>query len=119
MAIWLDADRIVRVKVLPNAVMTLADAIEGNAVTEELCGGEPRPRLCDYTEIRSQEADCRTYYAGPETARCCLACAILVGSPVSRVIGNFYLGLTRPITPTRLFDDEAKALEWLRGFEHG
>jgi hypothetical protein len=116
MTIRLAEDGIVHVKILPDAEMTLADAKAGNELAWELSMGKRRPRFCDYTEIRSQDSECRAYYASRETAATCLACAILIGSPVSRVIGNFYLGLNRPFTPTRLFTSTDDALEWLRGF---
>ena len=44
------------------------------------------------------------------------AVALLIGSPMSRVIGNFYLGFNRPQTPTRLFTDTDEAEAWLRTF---
>jgi hypothetical protein len=42
--------------------------------------------------------------------------ALLVGSPMSRAIGNFFIGLNKPLIPTRLFVSEPEALAWLRGF---
>ena len=42
--------------------------------------------------------------------------ALVVGSPVSRVIGNFFVGLNRPKYPLRLFDDQEFATAWLLGF---
>lgn len=42
--------------------------------------------------------------------------ALLIGSPVSRMIGNFFLGINRLRVPVRLFSDEAEALEWLKRY---
>jgi hypothetical protein len=42
--------------------------------------------------------------------------AVLIKSPISRVVGNFFLGINKPAVPTRLFDNEADALEWLKKF---
>ena len=44
------------------------------------------------------------------------AVALVVDTPVSRVLGNFYLGLSKPHIPSRLFNDEAEALDWLKRF---
>ena len=44
----------------------------------------------------------------------CRRCAVLVGHPVSRVLGNFFLGISRPAYPTRLFTDPAAAIGWLK-----
>ncbi len=40
----------------------------------------------------------------------------VISSPVSRVIGNFFMGLNKPISPTRLFTDPHKAIQWLHTF---
>lgn len=58
----------------------------------------------------------RAFFAGEEYMRLCSQTALVVGSPVSRVIGNFFVGLNRPRYPYRIFDDPALATEWLRGF---
>ena len=44
------------------------------------------------------------------------AVALVVGTPLSRMMGNFFLNVSRPTTPTRLFDDEASGLAWLQEF---
>ena len=54
--------------------------------------------------------------SGPEALVVSHAVALLVGSPLSRAIGNFYLGFNRPTVPTRIFNAEAAALEWLQTF---
>jgi hypothetical protein len=41
------------------------------------------------------------------------ATALIISSPLSRAIGNFFLGLNRTSMPTRLFTSEADALAWL------
>jgi hypothetical protein len=32
------------------------------------------------------------------------------------MMGNLFITANRPTTPTRLFDDEASAVAWLKGF---
>jgi hypothetical protein len=44
------------------------------------------------------------------------AFGIIVSSTVSRVIGNFFMGINKPPVPTRLFSDEAAATKWLLNF---
>jgi hypothetical protein len=39
--------------------------------------------------------------------------AVLVGDPLSRMLGNFFLRVSRPAYPTRIFTDEAAARRWL------
>ena len=42
--------------------------------------------------------------------------AIIVDSPMTKIIGNFYLGLNKPTTPTKMFTDKEGALEYLSQF---
>jgi hypothetical protein len=114
--IWLDGDGILRIAALPGAEETLEDAKRNVAASEKIITGGPRPMLVDIREIKSQSRDARVYYARPQTARIVGAYAILVGSPISRVIGNFVLGFNKMNVPTRLFTSEAEALAWLKGF---
>jgi hypothetical protein len=44
------------------------------------------------------------------------AVALVVATPLSRMMGNFFLTVSKPMAPTRLFDDEASALAWLQEF---
>jgi hypothetical protein len=42
-----------------------------------------------------------------------MAFAILIDSSVSRVVGNFFLGINKPAVPTKLFTNEKEAVKWL------
>ena len=72
--------------------------------------------LIDLTKITEISKEARDYFANERTASIRRATALLVGSPVSRVIGNFFMGLNKPISPTRLFTDQHKAIQWLHTF---
>jgi hypothetical protein len=113
--IWIDPEGILRFVTLPVA-QELEDAVENVRVSRELGSGVPRPGLLDSREAISISREARSYYAGPENARVLSAVAILVGSPLSRVIGNFFIGLNRTSFPSRLFTSEEQALAWLRSF---
>ncbi len=43
--------------------------------------------------------------------------AMLVSSPVQRMIGNLFVLISRPPYPTRLFKDEESGLDWLRAYK--
>jgi hypothetical protein len=116
--VWLDDDDIVHFGRLPGVttVTTKADAEEVMALTWELTGHRRLPLLADVRTVKGIEREARVHLAGPAGARLNSAVALLVGSPLSRAIGNFFVGLNRPLIPTRMFTDEAEALAWLRGF---
>ncbi|HEY6177021.1 MAG TPA: hypothetical protein VIX73_21340 [Kofleriaceae bacterium] len=110
-------DGIVRMTMQPGVYdLELTDAREVIQAVNSLSGGVRRPVLVDLREVRSMSRDCRKYFAGPETAAAEAAAALLVVSPIARAIGNFFMGLNKPLLPTRLFTSEADALTWLRGF---
>jgi len=114
--IWLGEDGIVRMESLPGAEETLEDSIENITAAAKFSNGEKSLALVDIRNLKSITKPAREYYSGPETAKVTKACAILVGSPVTKVIGNFYLKLNKTIFPLRLFYSEASAVSWLKGF---
>jgi predicted transcriptional regulator len=58
--------------------------------------------------------ECRRYFAGKEHAAVFTKCALIVTSPISKIIGNFFLGANKPIRPTKLFTDVNQGLNWLK-----
>ncbi len=72
--------------------------------------------LIDMTSVTEISKEARDYFANERTASIQRATALLIGSPVSRVIGNFFMGLNKPISPTRLFTDPHKSIRWLHTF---
>lgn len=114
--LWLGEDGIVRIIHIPNAEVTLEDARETMAAYLKINQGQKRPLLIDTRTMKSITRDARHYYAGVEAARVASAAAILVGTPVSEVLGNFYIGLSNPHLPSRLFASEDEALAWLKEY---
>jgi hypothetical protein len=112
---WLE-DGVCRTKVKQAAVIELNDAIENSKTVIELSAGELYPLLVDLREINSIDKEARDHFSMKGRKPGVLAIAMLVKSPVSSIIGNFFLGLNKPTVPTHLFTSEAKALQWLEEF---
>lgn len=74
--------------------------------------------IVDMTSVFEVSKEARDYFANERTASIQRATALLIGSPVSRVIGNFFLGMNKPITPTRLFTNSKEAIKWLHTFSN-
>ena len=72
--------------------------------------------LIDMTAISEISKEARDYFANERTASIQRATALLISSPVSRVIGDFFMGLNKPISPTRLFTDPREAIKWLQTY---
>jgi hypothetical protein len=114
--IWLREDGIVQGVSLPKSYQTLEDA-QVNAATLARAGrGEPRPWLIDIRLGQGVDRQARVYYSSEAVARLTQAVALLIGSPVSRVVANFFIGLNKLLVPTKLFTSEDKAVVWLKTF---
>ena len=114
---WLREDGILQSDTLPGASQSLADAHENTAAYARLTAGQRRPLLMDLRRVSGPlDREAREFYSGAEYARVVSATALLVGSPVGRVIGTFVLRLNRPVSPIRIFTSEAEAVAWLEGF---
>jgi hypothetical protein len=69
--------------------------------------------LVDSRRVRAMTRAAQQYTAATASERKTRAVAILIDSPVSTILGNFFLHLARPAYPTRLFRDEGEARAWL------
>lgn len=106
---------ILYVRVRDGVRVTLEDAKESVSAGRTLIGGrERRLVLVDMRHMVSMSADARRFFASAATAETSSAIALLIESPVSRVIGNFMIGLNKAPYPTRLFTSETEAIQWLR-----
>ena len=114
--VWLGEDGIIRSVANAHSEETLPTAKANIAAIAHVAGGVPRPVLVDLTGVKAISRDARAYYNSAEAAAHYTAAAMLIGSPLSRVIGNFYMGLNKLPKPARLFTAEDAALAWLREF---
>ncbi|MFH1131111.1 MAG: STAS/SEC14 domain-containing protein [Pseudomonadota bacterium] len=114
--IWFE-DGILRVVHQSHICITLDDAQKNIAAGIKATNGHEAPVLVNIGQIRSVERAARTYLASDELQKNGVAAiALLIASPVSKVIGDFFITLAKPVVPTKLFTSETKALEWLRQF---
>jgi hypothetical protein len=117
---FVDEDGIFRGTVLPGVTTYgLEDAREFMEAQRKLAQGTPRGLVIDITAIKTMSRDVREYFMRPDHADVHRAVALIVRSPISRAIGNFFLGLNKPAMPTRLFTSEEQALTWVKTFGAG
>lgn len=107
-------DDIMQIECTPNSMLTLEDGKLSTRVVGEMVQHNPRPLLCDLTNVIKMSQDCRRHFAGPEHAVVFTKCALIVTSPISKIIGNFFLGANKPLRPTRLFTSVEDGLNWLK-----
>ncbi len=111
---WMGEDGICRTKTKPQADITIKEAMENSIAVSSFYKGKKFPLLVDARDVRSMAKEARKHFStnGRETK--ITSMAIMVKSPLSRIIGNFFMGLNKPEIPARLFDDENIAVEWLK-----
>lgn len=88
-----------------------------NNITE-YTEGMQHSSIVDLSNVKSISREGRKYVqdgTGIETLP--NAVAFLVKNPISRMIGNFFMGFNRPLYPVRLFGDHQRALIWVREIE--
>jgi hypothetical protein len=110
---WLDASSdILRFEYAKHSVCTMSDAKDNVAAQLTLAAGRRLPLLVDIKSCRAIDDDAKAYYAGLQDFS---ALALLGGSLLGNVIGNFFLGRYNDRNvPTRLFTNEAEAIAWLK-----
>jgi hypothetical protein len=94
--------------------MSYEDAIAATDAMTKLTGGKRVPLLVDAHDAGPQSRAARSEFVRRDDL--VSAVALLGATPLSRMMGNFFIAVSRPTMPTKLFDDESSALAWLREF---
>jgi hypothetical protein len=81
----------------------------------EYVQGAVYPSLFDITKVRQSTKEARDYLANEGNEQVS-ASAILVTSPMLKMMANFFIMVNKPKNPTRMFTDKESALQWLRQF---
>nr|WP_187262283.1 hypothetical protein [Pontibacter beigongshangensis] len=72
--------------------------------------------MFDITKVKKSTKEARDFMANEGNEQV-TASAILVTSPVLRMMANFYISVNKPKNPSRMFTDKREALEWLAQFK--
>jgi hypothetical protein len=111
---WLRPDGIVAMVFVPRVATDLTDALAAVDAMVRLTHGRRSPLLVNLHGSGPQDRSARSEFARRDDV--VSAVALIVDTPLSRMLGNFYLTVSKPIAPTRLFDDEGSAVAWLVEF---
>ena len=115
-SVYLRDDGLLEYRPVPGALLTHAGAMQVLALGKEIAGGRARPTLVRMEDIGRVDREAREFFASEEYLALSSQTALVVGSPVSCVIGNFFVGLNPILYPCKVFTDPVKAEAWLRGF---
>ena len=113
---WDDENNIVwgELDATPQTLKTAKENIDAQERIRDAVNRKKTRVLIDMRQTTKIGREAREYYAGERTASIQTATALLISSAVSVVIANFFMGLNKPLSPTRLFTAPEPAI----AFDH-
>jgi hypothetical protein len=67
--------------------------------------------------VKGINKEARNFLASPAGLQGITAGAIIIDSPVTSLLGNFYLQVNKPKIPTKLFAKKKTAINWLKQYK--
>ena len=83
-------------------------------IVHSLMDGNPRGLLVDNRNLSSIERSARKVFAAEMNNQYTVAVAMLIKSPLNKIIVNFFIRLNNLSKPTKIFNSEMEALNWLK-----
>jgi len=115
--VWMDEDGVLYQDYPPGTEIKIEDSLgELNIYRSTFCKEVKRPIIVDISNIKSVSKESRDIYSSEETAGILSAAALIVSNPVSRIMGNFYMGINKTRMPVRMFAKRNEAKTWLKDF---
>ena len=106
---------VVLLKFKEDGIFELRDAIEANKAIYSIVKGKPFLSLVDARVYGSISADAREFFAKDTlTKDIKVAEAIVIDNLPSRLFAKFYIRLSRPANPVKIFSDINVAELWLQ-----
>ncbi len=85
-------------------------------IVHSLMDGNPRGLLVDNRGLSSIERSARKVFADEMNNQYTVAVAMLIKSPLNKIIVNFFVRLNNLSKPTKFFVSETEALNWLKNY---
>jgi hypothetical protein len=111
---WSDEDGVSWTVLAENALIELDDVIQLTDLARQTYNpDQPFLLILDARQIAGMSNEARNYGVNHTFSTMLKAMAIVVDSPATRILANFYMKFNRPKTPTRVFSDTESARAWL------
>lgn len=78
--------------------------------------GKEYPLLSNIKTVKNTTKQARDFMASKEGCEGVVAAAILIDSPIGSMIINFFIRVSKPLRPTKIFTIEEEAKTWLAQF---
>ena len=108
-----EEENILIIKILPNASIDLDVAKAIVEAAEEISGPAMHGNIVDIRDMVFMSRDARAYFAEQSKSNV-VAVAILMKSLFHNALVNLYLDISGPAIPTKSFEKDIDAIDWLR-----
>ena len=113
---WKTREGIVIIINRGQSIHNLEQAKANIATVLSITDGRPELLLIDITAIKSLSKEAREEYAKAGDSYGVKAVAIVTNSGIGKILGNFFISFDKPVVPTKLFNSDSAAKEWLQDF---
>lgn len=107
-------DCIFKLKPFEGVELDVDDVHEMRRIYLQFSKGKDFAILLDATQSFSPTGEARTLLASKEFTDKRIAAAFVTTTLSNRLIGNFFIKVNKPLTSTKLFNDEISAFAWLK-----
>ncbi|MES2590780.1 MAG: hypothetical protein V4608_02760 [Bacteroidota bacterium] len=80
--------------------------------------GESYPTIANIASVKNVSKPARDFFASEKGCEGITATALLIDSPLGRMIGNFYISINKPLRPVKIFTNQEKAKLWLVKYKY-
>lgn len=112
---WDSESHFLFIELYEGAIETIDDAIANCKLGSEITENKPFVMCLDISKMHSISLEARKYYS-KNSSTTNQGIAIITRTPISRVIGNFFIGLNKPKLPVKLFSSKTESIVWLDQF---
>ncbi|MFQ5642668.1 MAG: hypothetical protein ACE5FQ_03110 [Thiogranum sp.] len=116
--VWLGGDGIVRIRYPQNFNLTLQVMQEINRQHRQITT-DKRPVLVYAESVAAAEYEAQQFASTEQAVELATCMAIIVKSFFTRAMADLFMKFHKPPYPTRVFNDEKDALQWLETFLPG
>ena len=106
-------ERILKVRMLPESIIDLTSAKTIVELATNITGKEMHCNLIDIRQMSYISSDAQKHFSNQNNTYV-PAIGVLMVSSVQKKLVNLYFSLLNPMIPTRAFDNEHVAMNWLR-----
>lgn len=115
--VWMDTDGILHQAYPPGTEINMEDSLQELEIYKtHYCKEKMRPIIVDISNVKKVSKESRDIYSSEEMGNILTAAALIVNNPVSRILGNFYMGISKTKMPIRIFSRSDEAKKWLVDF---